>query len=65
MGRSYFVKLDDGHEFHYLSCVEAATEEEAKSAAHWQALRKFGRIARNWRAIEATEEEEEDEEEGE
>lgn len=53
MKEDYQVKLDDGHDFHYLE-VQADDEEGAKEEAKKVARRKFGRIARFWRPVEAT-----------
>lgn len=52
--KNYQVKLDDGHDFHFVE-VEAPTDEEAKAEARRVARRRYGRIARFWRPIEATE----------
>ena len=59
MRKYYTVKMDDGHDYHYIESVEATTENEAMSNARWVAQRRHGKIARNWRPIEAMIEEEE------
>ena len=51
MSNYYTVKMDDGHDYHYIESVEATTENEAMSNARWVAQRRHGRIARNWRPI--------------
>ena len=55
---NYTVKMDDGHDYHFVESVEATTENEAMSNAKWVAQRRHGRIARNWRPIEVMIEEE-------
>lgn len=60
MSKYYTVKMDDGHDFHFIESVEATTEDEAMSNAKWMAQRRHGRIARNWRPIEAMIEEDEE-----
>ena len=52
MSNYYTVKMDDGHDYHYIESVEATTEDEAMSNARWVAQRRHGKIARNWRPIE-------------
>ena len=56
----YTVKMDDGHDYHYIESVEATTEDEAMSNARWVAQRRHGKIARNWRPIEVMTEEDEE-----
>ena len=56
----YTVKMDDGHDYHYIESVEATTENEAMSNARWVAQRRYGKIARNWRPIEVMIEEDEE-----
>ena len=60
MSNYYTVKMDDGHDYHYIESVEATTEDEAMSNAKWAAQRRHGKIARNWRTIEVMIEEDEE-----
>jgi len=60
MRKYYTVKMDDGHDYHYIESVEATTENEAMSNARWVAQRRHGKIARNWRPIEVMIEEDEE-----
>ena len=60
MRKYYTVKMDDGHDYHYIESVEATTDNEAMSNARWVAQRRHGKIARNWRPTEVMIEEAEE-----